>query len=172
MKDSVMEAIRRGDERITTEGRPLSHMILAFPNRDYFVKRVKTPLKKAINLYSKKYPNPDKHPCTGRWTASFTKALDKLVSFANYNKDLFPSIRRIAIGEIEHDNMYRDPILMMLETLIEEILDGNLEGREADMPDSRWWTEPKPYGGKFSIINQIRNKRKAICDILGRKYIE
>ena len=172
MADSVMEAIKRGDEFISTEGRPLTHMILAYPYRDYFIKRVKGPFKKAIHLYALKYPDPAKHPTTGKWTAPFIRALDKLVSYAKYNYDLFPDIRRITIGEIEHDNMYRDPILMMLESLIEEVLDGNLEGREADTPNERYWSEPKPYGGKYTVIHRIRQHRKEICDLIGRKYIE
>ena len=172
MLDSVMDAIKRGDEVISTEGRPLSDMILGFPYRNYFIEKVKEPFKKAIHLYSLKYPDPAKHPTTGKWTAPFRRALDKLVSYAKYNYQLFPDIRRIAIGEIEHDNMYRDPMLMMLESLIEEVLDGNLEGREADTPNERYWSEPKPYGGEYSIINQIRKHRKEICEIVGRKYIE
>ena len=171
-QDSVMDAIKRGAEVISTEGRPLTHMILGFPNRNYFIKRVKGPFKKAIHFFALKYPDPAKHPTTGKWTAPFTRAMDKLICYAKYNHGLFADIRRIAIGEIEHDNMYRDPILMMFEALIEEVLDGNLEGREANTPDERYWAEPKPYGGEYSVIFRIRQNRKAICDIIGRKYIE
>ncbi len=171
LRDLVKEAMLRGDSSINVDPptRPLTQIILGPPLRDYFIKRVKEPFLKAVIFFSKKYPEPSKANCTGHWTAPFMEALDKLVNYVQYRKNFFVAVRRIVIGEIEHDSMYRDPIIAILEWLIEDILDGKIPPREEGRPGRQYWLEPPPYGGKYSIIYKIRVHRKEINDLLGRK---
>lgn len=174
MRDPLIEAMLKGEKTIKLRDidRPLTHTILAPPFRDYFIKRVKAPFLKAVVFFSKKYPEPTKQNCTGNWTEPFMDAFDKLIAYANYREDFFLACRRITLGEIEHDNLYRDPIIMMLESLIEDMLDGKIPAREEGCPPSKHWREPTPYGGKYTIIYKIRAHRQAINDLLGRKHIE
>ena len=173
MRDRVTEAMKDGESTINvnTEERSVSLTILAQPFREYFIRKVKAPFEKAIIIFSKKFPDPTERNTSGTWTAPFMDAFDKLVDYVNFKKGLFIAIRRIVICEMEHDGLYRDPIIAMLEWLIESILDGKLEGRGEMKPPRQYWSEPPPYGGKYSIINNIRANRREINDLLGRRTI-
>lgn len=167
--DPVVEAILRGDTHIETAGRPLAHVILGFPTRQYFIDKVKEPFRKCVELYAKRYPDPDKHPCEGKWDSVFRGILDKLVVSVNYRHNFFSAVRRIILGEIEHDSLYRDPLLAMGEWFIESVLDGKIEPREENTPNPKYWNEPLPYGGEHSIIYKLRQHRQEINRMIGRE---
>lgn len=169
-QDAVKEAIAEGRRRIDlTNERPFNHELLGFPFRNIYAKRKRVFMKLLIIFANKKYPDPDIHPCTGNWTESISKAFDKLIKYATYNTPFWKACKRIVKGEFESDSLYRDPMLMMLESVIEDILDNKFPARGEDMPSRIYWEEPTPYGGKHTIIYKLIQHRVKINDLLGRQ---
>ena len=70
---------------------------------------------------------------------------------------------KIVLFEVEHDVFYRDPFNWFIEEIIKAILRGDWEERTNGHPI---WNETEPYGGKYSIIRTLQNKR-ALEDLLG-----
>ena len=170
LRTPIEEAMIRGESSINLDERPINQVILGFPLRGLFIKH-KAIFQKAVSAYAYILPSPRTTNTTGHWTAPFMEALDKLVEYVNYKRGFFRDVRKIVLNEIEHDSLYRDPILFILEQIIEAVLDGRVPPREADKPDKKYWNEPKPYGGKHTIIHRIRENREAINDILGRRNV-
>lgn len=173
MRDRVTGALRDGVSTITinSDERSVSDTILAQPHRAFYMAK-KAIFRKAVIAYASILPEPKKSNTSGWWTAPFMEVLDKLVAFVTYQQKFFTAVRKIVLTEMEHDSLYRNPIIAMLEWLIEAVLDGKLEGREFMKPPREYWSEPPPYGGNHSIIYKIRANRKAINDLLGRKHYE
>ena len=168
-QDPVLEAMRDRGSHIDLSTLPVSHIILGQPLRNYFIKRVKEPFVKFIVWIGRKYPDPDKHSTSGQMDTTLRYVLDRLVK---YNKearqDFFEASRRIILDEAGHDSFERDRILACTDYLLESLLDGDLLPRQEGRPDKMFWTEPAPYGGKYSMIHKIREHRKEINALIGR----
>jgi len=145
----------------------IKHIILHNPLRQYFIKQVKEPLLRVIIALAGKYPKPTK---ANTDTLIAHTLLDIFAEFHKFNKvkpELFHAAERVFVDEIEHDSVYTDLFQVFLEYIIEAILGGKWEARRLNKPAERYWSEVQPYGGKYSIVHKIQEKRLEILGLLG-----
>jgi hypothetical protein len=167
------------------ESQTVSNQIL-FGKRQFIIWKVKWPLMKTLESFGqmswwkrplalfkmlkliKSYPNPTYENTRHANTHPTLKIIDKFFMFEN-NKDragLFKAIYRLAVCEFEHDLYYASRRDWWIEQIILAILDGTWQPRLEGQPDPRWWKEPAPYGGKYSIVYKMWKHRAEIKKIL------
>ena len=140
----------------------LSHIILKSPLRDYFIKKVKLPLMKALILIGKRIPEVTKENTLSKNAHTFSDIFDKFekhYKIGGERLEMFKASRKIFLMEIDHDILYGDPFLWFIEETIKAILRGDIEERTNGHPMMPWWDEEPPYGGKYSIIRILQNKQ-------------
>jgi len=92
----------------------------------------------------------------------------KFLSYMN-NKGrapLFSAAYDIGAAEVEHDNCYQEWLNVEVEFIIEDILSGKWIGRDEGTPAKKFWNEPAPYGGKYSIISKLQKHRVEILKLI------
>lgn len=107
--------------------------------RDYFIKKVKLPLAKAINILAKKYPEPTK----GNTIWHNTHLLIDFFEFLNkHDKNkahhLFEAISRIVPDEYEHDAYYA----FFLDLFIEFCKKHDWKPENRKFPIWHYWDGP------------------------------
>jgi len=158
-----------------------SQMIIGYPFRDYVIRFVKNPLRFAITAAktfseiftvlkasAKRIPvELTRERCKNTNTLVLFDIEDKFFKYEDNKarEDLFRAAFKIYKGEVEHDSYYRNRGDWFLEEQIKAILDGKWQPRPEDTPH-HCWNEPKPYGGKHSIIYKMQQKREAIKKLL------
>ena len=89
---------------------------------------------------------------------------------------MFEAAYNVLIFEYEHDPYYHFRFDWVVEKIVEAILLGEWmprpEGfpqRNADRPKAKHshWKEPTPYGGGYSIVTKLRDKRNEVLKVLG-----
>ena len=115
--------------------------------REYIIKKVKAPLRKAIILIGKRLPEPTRDNTLYRNTHILMDIRDKFFKYERNSdrEELFRFAWKILIAEYEHDRYYR----YRLDWIIEEINKRGWEPRLEGWPEEHWWKEPPPYGGKY-----------------------
>ena len=167
------------DEKI-----PLSHLMLTFPWRDYVVKKIKTPLSRAI-ANAKRFAEmaPVLVESTTRLKGVFgllTKdkmlhqntfcIIDHKAKFLSYETCVHSlkfegAAYDILIAENEHDPEYRHRFDTEIEWIVEDILSGKWKPRPPGCP-VRNWKEPAPYGGEHSIVFKLQKHREEILKLI------
>lgn len=135
----------------------LSYKILRTDLREYIIKRVKDPLRKAIILAAKLIPEITRENTRYRNTHTLIGITG---DFYQHEKNpqrlnLFQAAFKIFLFEIEHDTYYRDRFNWFLEEIIKAILRGDWEERTNGHPYKPNWVEESNYGGKYSIMRKL-----------------
>lgn len=164
---------------------PLANCMINFMWVSFVVNKVKAPLQKAI-LNSKRLI--DVIP-TVISSASLLKGkfgeitkdkafqqnahclIDHKARFLSYENNpgrasLFSAAYDVTVAEVEHDNYYRERLNVEVEWIIEDILAGKWIGRVEGTPAKKYWNEPAPYGGKYSIISKLQKHREEILKLI------
>ncbi len=141
----------------TEPGECISQVVLRSPLRQYFIDKVKAPLRKVIILIAKRIPNVTKENTRYRNTYTLIDIFDRFFEHERNagREGMFRAVFKIFLFEIEHDVYYRDRFNWFLEEIIKVILRGEWEERTNGYPNKPWWIETEPYGGKYSIIRKI-----------------
>ena len=164
-----------------TRSQMFTQIMLGFPFRDYVIKFVKNPLRFAIEkaatfseiftvlkTSAKRIPvELTRENCKNPNTLVIFDIEDKFFKYEDNSgrDDLFRGAFKIYKGEVEHDPYYSNRWDWLLEEQIMAILDGRLQPRHEDTP-RHCWREPKPYGGKHSIVYKMQQKREEIKKLL------
>ncbi len=93
---------------------------------------------------------------------------ERFLSYEN-NPDrapLFSAVYDVAAAEVEHDNYYRERYIVEIEWTLEDILSGKWIGRVEGTPAKKYWNEPAPYGGKYSIVYKLQKHREEILKLI------
>lgn len=162
---------QRGDNPLTYYDMPkgkgpvwLSQVILNAPLRQYFIKKVKAPLMKVLILVANRLPPVTKENTHYKNTHTLIDIFDKFFEhFWRLDPDrekMFRGAFKIFLAEIEHDILYRDPFNWFIEEIIKAILRGDWEERTNGHPIPYWWREKGEYGGKYSIIRILQDKKR------------
>ena len=193
-RDSFLSAITNGDSKIVYgQDRLFSHIVLAFPMRDYFIKLKKhlqkaiikladqhiilrqqgygiddTPLVKAAGAIIKILPEPKRNNSDSINAFAMERVFNKFLTYAIFKPSLFNSAFKLIKFELGHDKAYDDSFQLILEEIILEILRGNWKVRE-EHPYSGFWSNNTPRGGRHSIISILQDK-KAMENLLGDKW--
>ena len=189
LEEEIKKRILKGqplDDLYTKkEPRTIANQIL-MDKRQYFMNKVKLPLRLVIenlntgSIWSKLraiptiirlvrlYPEPTYENTRSANTYASLQIRDKFFKYErnSWRVPMFRAIFRIVIDEFEHDIYYASRRDWLVEEIIKAILAGTWQPREYDHPDASWWTEPKPKGGKYSIIYKMWLHRKEIKRIL------
>jgi len=160
---------------------------ILYRRRQYFINQVKKPLMEGLEKFHKatswwskirvipqivksirRYPTPTFENTNCANTHPTLKIIEKFNTYHHNSmrQPLFDAIFKIAVCEFEHDIYYADLRDWWVEQIILAILDGEWQPRLENHPDPRWWREPKPYGGKHSIVYKMWKHRKEIQRIL------
>lgn len=115
--------------------RPLAHQILRPPNRGFFMHHVKGPLRKAIHLAAKMYPEPthenvklpNSHSLIDMMDSFIERIQEATYSDTPAQKQLWGDFWRIFICEYEHDPDYRFPFEVILRELVKLVNSGEWE---------------------------------------------
>jgi hypothetical protein len=170
VKDPVLQAMRDGASSLdftqyydTSKDyqMPLSHVILASPLRRFFIRKVKDPLRKVIVMVARRVPEISKKNTTYIGTHVLIDIFDKFWEHERNPGDraaMFHAAFKMFLLEIEHDKYYRDRFNWFLEEIIKSILRGEWQPRMEGEP-SQYWREDGKFGGKYSVISVLQNKK-------------
>lgn len=111
--------------------------------RHYFINMVKAPLIKVLVFIANKYPEPTRDNTRKRNTHALLDIWDEFFEYEhNGGRDsLFRAIRKVIVGEYEHDAYYSQRIDWFLKKLVEKYLNGKWNPPQPHHPAS-CWTEP------------------------------
>ncbi len=160
------------DIKIEESKHSLAHRMLVGPLRDYVIESLKKPLVNVIILVGQRYRAKFGEITKDTVTFENTKVLiDFWDKFFEYDDDasrtkMFHALRDISVAESEHDFHYVFRFGFLIEAIIKAILEGRWQPRPEGCPISTYWREPKPYGGKHSIIWKMWKHREEILKIL------
>ena len=135
----------------------------------HFIDKVKYPLRAAVVLYGRRYPEP---------TRENIKNPDSLVLFDiweeffeledNPGRDpFFKALRRITIGEIESNDYYAQRVTWWLMKLAQAYIDGRWQPNLPCCPFANW-KDPATIEAKDKAIEDILTKweKPFLVDIL------
>ena len=107
--------------------------------------KIKAPLRKALCLIAKRYPEPTKENTAHPNTHRLLDIRDKFFELEDNKgrKELFEAAFRILICEYEHDPYYRE----RFDWGVEEIIKSGWQPRPLKHPHF-CWREKGEYGGK------------------------
>ena len=102
--------------------------------------------------------------------AKFRSLLEEVITLYELepSKEELVAECKVALMEVEHDIFYRDRFNWFLEEIIKAILRGDWQERTNGNP-MQGWHEAEPYGGNYSIIRILQNK-KAMENLLGDNW--
>jgi len=129
--------------------------------RGFFINKVKAPLMKIMIKLANLYPNPTKENTRKPNTHALIDVWDEFFEHEdNPMRDgLFRAIRRLSIGEYEHDPYYGNRIDWFLEKLVEKYLNGEWIPRKAWSPTG-CWNEP-------SVLEEQELMKKRLLKAIG-----
>lgn len=152
LPDPIMQSMRDGASRIDLkgyfkpEGRPLplAQVMLGSLLRNYIIRKVKAPLRKAIVLAAKRLPKPTRENTYYHNTHVLMDIFDRF--FERYyhrpNMDMMHAARDILLAEIEHDPHYRWILNWFVRELADEVNKGNWKSNESiEFPNKGCWRE-------------------------------
>lgn len=131
----------------------ISNTILKI-ERQYFMDKVKAPIRKALVILAGRYPYPTKqntsHPNSHGWIDIWDKFFQ--MEENEGRRPLFEAMFRILISECEHDIYYRDRMNVILELWLEEVFKGNWKPRSLDHPNQCWKVDPNVRGKGYEFL--------------------
>jgi len=155
---------------------PLMNALVAFGNSS-FLGRIK--LITNIARLIKRYPVPTKENTNYKNTHTTLDIIDKffLLHKIKDRDPLFRAGYRLVVDEFEHDGHYGSVRDWWIEEIIKAILAGNWLPRPEGWPlqhygtksnsySAKVWLEPEPYGGKYTIVAKMIEKRHEINKLL------
>jgi len=188
--DDVEKAAIMGQTSIDLTNRLLSHIVLGWPLRDYFMKvkgllndalrklteqhiqqRIEgkeideTTLAKTIMQITKVLPMPTEKNSDAVNAHTIKRIEERFFRYSKFRRHLFLSAFRLIKFELGHDIAYDDALQILIEEIIKEILRGNWKVRHEE-PLALYWDAQTPKGGKYSIISILQDK-KALENLLG-----
>jgi len=172
--DKKIEAVFGSSKRPINQG--LSDDILIH-RRGFFIRNVKAPLVKNLVKFAsnktswigsifaligiiklcKKYPEPKKENTVKPNTHALIDIWDEFFEYEVNNPHtdaLFRALRRLSLGEYEHDPYYANRIDWFIEKLAEKYLSGEWKPREAYAPTG-FWREPSVLEGQRQLKNSL-----------------
>ena len=188
MDHPLWDSIKDGKvDSLTTSGEKLYPMlVLTGKMRGYIVKKVKAPLQKAletgkslaqvtkvIRIITKRMPLLTKKNTMCKKTALLGLIEERFLEYLpvkSRKREMFKGAFKVLKFEIEHDGWYQGAYDFLLEQHMMMILTGEWPSRWENIPFPRYWDEPKPYGGEYTITSAIQKNRKKIIDLLGREW--
>jgi len=163
----------------------IGFQVLTGGMRKYIIKKVKDPLRKAlitgksfsqvmrvITIVAKRIPQIYRSNTMQKTTHNLM-AIEK--QFFEYEDDwqrddMLRAALKVYKFEIEHDSFfYGYRAEWWFEQQILMVLTGEWETRSEGYP-TICWNEPKPYGGKYTIVSAIQRNRERIIEILGEEW--
>lgn len=183
--------------KATEEGKPpalLYKIILGFPFRNHFIRKVKAPLEKAIQkmadlhieqrkngvaiddtslakvikVVTAMIPEATKENTPSITAQAIIDVIDKFFEYTDVKPLMFREAFKILKFELAHDKFYDEAFQILLEEIIKKILAGEWAVRD-EKPNSIFWNNFTPRGGKHSIISILQNK-KSMENLLGDKW--
>ena len=151
--------------------RSLYYRMIWGPLRQWVVDILKKPLMDMVILTGKRFRQNfgeiTKETVTYENSRVYIDVWEKFFQYENNPMRLkfFQALRDITVAENETDFYYAFRIHFFLEEFIKAILEGRFNPRPEGIPNQCWY-EPKPYGGKYSIIYKMREHREEINKIL------
>ena len=114
------------------------------------------------------YPKPTKQNVVCANSKGMLDISDKFFDLLDMpqRRVLFEKAYQLMIVEFEHDGVYSSIRDWWIEEIVKLILEGKWQPRPKSWPLSKWWKEPAPYGGEYSIVSKLINNRKAINELL------
>lgn len=111
--------------------------------RGYFIDKVKRPLMKALIILAKRYPEPTRENCKKWNTHTLLDIWDEFFEYEDNpgRNGLFQAIRKLTVGEYEHDSYYAQRMDWFLERLFERYQSGEWKPLEPHNP-AGCWVEP------------------------------
>lgn len=168
------------------QGILLVYRMLTFPLRKFVIEEIKAPLEKAIitakktkdvfkvlisvnKKFKDKFGEITKGTTVYRNTHNLMDIRDKFFKYFNNpcKEPMFQAGWNMYIGECEHDRFYRYLDEWMLEEKVKMILSGQWQPRLEGWPEPKYWKEPAPYGGEYSIVYKLQAHREEILKIIG-----
>jgi len=160
---------------------------ILYHRRSYFVNEVKAPLMKVIEslgsgislirsipalIKACRLINKFPLPRPGESMSLNTQATLEIITLFNRYHDnpgrqpLFDALYRLIVPEFEHDGYYSTIRDWWIEEIIIAILHGEWQPRPEGWLLSKWWKEPAPYGGKYSIVAKLIKHRAEILKLI------
>mgnify|MGYP001557762613 CR=1 FL=1 len=193
-KPSIWERIESGNIDSLKKVVPYPIMVLRGSMRGYIIKRVKDPLRKALEtgkafgqvirtmkIITERMPLMTKRNVLDQRTHNLM-AIEK--RFFEYNfdpnhpaqpeksprHDMLRAAWKLYKFEICHDEFYQGRHDFLIEQIVMMILTGEWVNRSPGNPLVKNWEEPEPYGGKQTIVYAIQQNRGKIIDLLGEQW--
>ena len=157
--------------------------VLTGKMRQYIIKKVKKPLEKAITsgktfsqvmktlaIIVKRIPaiTPQNRMC--KKTALVERMERRFTEYNRGRPDMFEAAFKLFKFEIEHDGFYQGVYDFWMEQQILMVLTGEWPSRFENIPFPDLWDEPRPYGGKYTIVSAIQRNREKIIELLGDEW--
>lgn len=138
--------------------------------RQYFIDKVKAPIRKALVILADRYPEPTMdnvtHPNDKVWLRIWGRFFQ--MEDNPGREPLFKAIRKVSICEPAHDPYYRDRQQVILEEWLTEVLEGHWKPRSLDHPESNWKVDPNVRGLGYQLLKtcyyypELREKIKKL----------
>jgi len=124
--------------------------------RHYFINKVKAPLMKVLVFIANKYPEPTRENTRKKNTHVLLDVWDDFFKYErNKSKDsLFHAIRKVIVGEYEHDGYYAQRMDWFLEELVKKYNSGEWKPLEPWNP-AGFWIEPSVVEVREAQIRKL-----------------
>ena len=122
---------------------PLAQVMLGSLLRNYIVRAVKAPLRKAIVLAGKRLPKPTRENTWYHNTHVLMDIFDRFFEhyYLKQNMDMMKAARDILLAEIEHDPHYRYLFNWFMQEIAKEVNNGNWKPNDTAFPNPDSWKE-------------------------------
>lgn len=153
LPDKIMKALRDGETHIDLKGYfhpkegerplPLAQVMLGSLLRNYIIRKVKAPLRKAIVLAAKRLPKPTRENTYYHNTHVLMDIFDRFFEryYCKPNMDMMLAARDILLAEVEHDPHYRWILNWFVQDIVNEVNKGNWKPNDTEFPNKDCWEE-------------------------------